>query len=177
MPSIIYYIFAYMLLGVQIGIAPYLSYRGAAPNLGLVAVLFLSLNGKRDGARLGSLFIGLTQDLLTAQQPGLYAFSYGIIAAMLVGFRRSVNINRSFVQVVLCLAAAAIIAIVVLTHELIHPTAQAYSDGSTRLGALRLSFVVEFYRVIYTAAVSPFILAAGHRIRNVFMPQLARRNW
>src|SRR5689334_580391 len=85
-----YFILAYVALGLQMGLAPYLTFRGAPPNLVLLAVIFIALNAPRDPALLGCFGLGLLQDLATGQQPGLYAFSYGIVAMLVVAVQQTV---------------------------------------------------------------------------------------
>src|SRR5437868_4833671 len=80
-----YFILAYIALGFQIGLAPYARFHGAEPNLALLAVIFISINAPRDAALLGAFGIGVIQDFLSAQPPGLYALSYGIVAMLVNG--------------------------------------------------------------------------------------------
>ncbi len=46
-----YFILAYVALGVQVGLGHYVSYKGAAPNLVLVAAVFIGLNAPPPAAR------------------------------------------------------------------------------------------------------------------------------
>src|SRR5947209_11369077 len=85
-----YFIFAYVVLALQIGLAPYLAYQGAAPNFVLLAVVFIAINAPRDAALLGSFSLGVLQDLLTQQTPGLFALSYGLLALAAVGMQHVV---------------------------------------------------------------------------------------
>ena len=70
---ITYFILAYVILGLQIGAGPFLRFQGASPNLVLLAVIFITMNAPRDAALLGAFSLGVMQDLLTAQPPGLFA--------------------------------------------------------------------------------------------------------
>src|SRR2546429_9086475 len=60
-----YFIFAYLVLALQIGLAPYLAYQGAAPNFVLLAVVFIAINAPRDAAPLGCFSPGVLQDPLS----------------------------------------------------------------------------------------------------------------
>ena len=77
-------ILAYLAVALQIGLSPYLAYHGAAPNLVLLAVIFIAVNAPRDSALLGCFALGVMQDLVSHQPPGLFAFSYGLVAMFIV---------------------------------------------------------------------------------------------
>jgi hypothetical protein len=79
-----YVILAYVAVALQIGLGPFLRYKGAQPNLVLLAAVFIALNAPRDAALLGCFCLGLLQDLLTQQPPGLFALSYGLTAMVAV---------------------------------------------------------------------------------------------
>src|SRR5678809_627478 len=86
-----YFILAYLALALQIGLAPYLQYRGAAPNLVLLAAVFVALNAPRDAALLGCFCLGVMQDLVTQQQLGLFALSYGLMGLVVFGLNQVVD--------------------------------------------------------------------------------------
>src|SRR5204862_1426264 len=58
-----YFILAYLMLGLQAGLAPYVRAGGAPPNFVLLTALFIALNAPRDASLLGCFGLGLMQDL------------------------------------------------------------------------------------------------------------------
>src|SRR5438874_13497519 len=85
-----YCILAYVAIALQIGLAPYVRYRDAAPNLVLLAAVFVALNAPRDAALLGCFCLGVLQDLVTQQQPGLFALSYGLTGMLVFAAHQAV---------------------------------------------------------------------------------------
>src|SRR4029077_7453097 len=98
-----FFILAYIILGLQLGLSGYAQYRGAAPNLGLLAVVFISLNAPRDQALLGSFLLGAMQDLVTLQPMGLYAFTYGLIAMLVNALSQVAYREHPLTQLVMAL--------------------------------------------------------------------------
>ncbi len=160
-----YFIFAYLMLGIQAGIGAFLERHGASFNLALIAVLFISLNAPRNAALLGSFGIGFLQDLLTAGQPGIYAFSYGLVAVLVAALGHVVNREHLAAHFVLALFCGLLTALVVLLHGWIHPAGPG----------VRISVGTEFLRVLYTAILAPILLFALGRIRGVFAFQPGRK--
>ncbi|HET6247017.1 MAG TPA: rod shape-determining protein MreD [Tepidisphaeraceae bacterium] len=171
-----YFFLTYFMLGLQVGISRYITIHGAAPNLALLAVIYISLNAPRNAALLGSFAIGLTQDLLSAQTPGLYAFSYGLVAMMTVGLHHLVKRTHPITHLTVALIGGLITAFVLLLHSLIHPAAAAFvSEGHGKLSAVRIPAGTEFVRVLYTAAIAPLVLYGLDKIRGVFAFQAQGR--
>src|SRR5207342_3566722 len=110
-------------VGLQIGLAPYVAYRNAAPNFVLLAVVFVAVNAKRDSALLGCFVLGFLQDLVTQQQPGLFAFSYGLVALLIVNTQQVVYKDHPLTHFSLALAAAFITASVIILHGWFRPPA------------------------------------------------------
>src|ERR1700760_4481629 len=111
-----YFILAYVTLGLQIGLAPHLRYQGAAPNLVLLAVIFIALNAPPDAALLGAFVLGVLQDLLTQQQPGLFAFSYGLVGMFVVSTQQLVYREHPLTHLSLALIAGIMTACIILLH-------------------------------------------------------------
>lgn len=164
----IFFIFAYLMLGIQFGISRYAGYHGAAPNLGLIAALFIALFARRNSALLGSFAVGLLQDLLSYQQPGLYALSYGLLAVIVVIVHRSINPNHPASHFLLALLGGFITAMVLLTHSLFHPASPAFVEAGTKMRAMRIPPGIEMMRVVVTAVIAPFLLVPANRVREVF---------
>jgi len=164
----VYFIFAYLMLGLQVGMSRFISFHGAAPNLGLIAVLFISLNARRETALLACFVIGFVQDLLSEQQPGLFAFAYGLVAMVVVETHQSVNGSRVIKQFVFALIGGLMTACVLLLHSWLHPAGDATIEGKIILPPVRISAGVEFMRAIYTAVLAPIVLGAVQRTRGLF---------
>jgi rod shape-determining protein MreD len=172
---ITYFILAYVTLGVQIGAGTFMRYQGAAPNLLLLAVIFIALNAPRDAALLGAVCLGLMQDLLTQQQPGLYAFSYGLVGMFIVSTGDTVNRDHILAHITLALVGGLMTMGVLLAHGWLHPSAAVVLDNGPPLRALRMSPGLEFTRVVYTAALAPLVLGVLQRFRRQFGFQQKRR--
>ncbi len=172
----IYFLFAYLMLGLQLGVSRYVSIGGAAPNLALIAVVFIALNVRGTAASLACFAIGLTQDLLTQQRPGLYALSYGLLAIFIRAVHALVSRNHAITHIVLTLIGGLLTMFILLLHGWIHPAGSAIIEGKNVFRPTRIPAGVELMRVIYTTAVSPFILYALVRIRGVFAFQGGRRS-
>ena len=170
-----FFIFAYVMLGLQIGVSRYMIWHGAAPNFALIAVLFVSLHARRDAALLGSFALGLMQDLLTAQQLGLFAFTYGLIAVGVLATDQLVNRGHPLTHFTLALIAGFVLTMVLLIHSAIHPAGASMSEGKTVLGPLRISAATEFARMFYTAIVAPLVLLGLRRTHKLFAFQPGRR--
>jgi len=172
-----YFILAYVAVAVQIGLGPFLRYKGAQPNLVLLAALFVALNAPRDAALLGCFCLGVLQDLLTQQPPGLFALSYGLTAMLAVGVHQAVYREHPLTHFSLALIGGLITAAVLLIHGWVHPAAPkaVTPDGATTLPAIRLSAGVEFIRVVYTALLAPVVLGLLQKSKRVFAFQPQRR--
>src|SRR5947209_11686266 len=115
-----FFILAYIAVGLQVGLSPHVAYHGAAPNLVLLAVVFLAMNASRDAALLACFILGVLQDLLTQQQPGLFALSYGLIALFIVGAQQAVYREHPLTHFSLALAGGLITASILLLHGWIY---------------------------------------------------------
>jgi len=172
-----YFILAYVAIALQIGLGPYLRYKGAQPNLVLLAAVFVALNAPRDAALLGCFCMGVLQDLVTQQPPGLFALSYGLTAMLAVSMNQVVYREHALTHFSVALVGGLLTMAVLLVHGWVHPAAAKAvgPDGATTLPAIRLSAGVEFVRVVYTAALAPVVLGLLQRSKKVFAFQPQRR--
>ena len=170
------FILAYMAVALQIGISPYVAYRGAAPNLVLLAVIYIAIHAPRDAALLGCFTLGLFQDLVTQQPPGLFALAYGLVALFVTGTQQAVYREHPLTHFSLALAGGLMTMLLLMLHAWVRPPAPrvATTSGAV-LPAIRLSPVVELTRVLYTALLAPFLLAVLQRGRGAFAFQSRRR--
>jgi rod shape-determining protein MreD len=172
----VYFIVAYVMLGLQAGVAPLLRVGGAPPNLVLLTALFIALNAPRDAALLGCFGLGLMHDLLTQQAMGLYAFSYGLLAVFVTGSSQLLRRDHSVTHVMLALLGSGIGAVVILAHGWVHPPGPAvHVEGMPAVGAIRVSAGMLMYQVLYTTILSPFVLALLVKVRKLFAFQQPRR--
>ena len=170
-----YFILAYVALGLQLGLGDYGSYAGASPNLVLLAVVFIAVNARRDAALLGCFSMGVMQDLLTRQPPGLYALSYGLVALAVSGAAGVVHRAHPLTHLSMAFVGGLITAGVLLLHGWVHPAAPpveaetptAVAAGAS-LPAIRLDPMTEFARVIYTAVLAPLVLGVLQRFKRAF---------
>ncbi len=170
-----YFILAYLAIGLQIGLAPYLRYHSASPNLVLLAVIFIAINAPRDAALLGCFCLGALQDLVTAQQPGLLALAYGLTAMFVVSTQQLVYREHALTHFSMALIGGSIAATIVLLHAWVRPPGPALERAGVHLPAIRPSIALEFTRVLYTAILAPFVLWGLQRIKKVFSFQPTRR--
>jgi rod shape-determining protein MreD len=170
-----FFILAYIAVGLQVGLSPHVAYHGAAPNLVLLAVVFLAMNASRDAALLACFILGVLQDLLTQQQPGLFALSYGLIALFIVGAQQAVYREHPLTHFSLALAGGLITASILLLHGWIYPPNPRFEQDKVVLPAVRLPVVTELTRVLYTALLAPLVLTLLQRLRRAFGFQPARR--
>ena len=176
-----YFILAYLALGLQVGLGDYVSYLGATPNLVLLAGIFIAINAPRDAALLGCFALGVMHDLLTQQQPGLFAFAYGLVGLTVAGTHHVVYREHPLTHFSMALAGGVVVAAVVLLHGWIHPPGPAVTrwvggtGAEVTLAAVRPSPATEFTRLLYTAAVAPIALGLLQRIKRAFAFQPPRR--
>jgi rod shape-determining protein MreD len=171
-----YFILAYLAIALQIGLSPYLAYHGAAPNLVLLAVIFIAVNAPRDAALLGCFALGVLQDLVTHQPPGLFAFSYGVVALFITSTQQMVYKGHPMTHFTLALIGGLVTAAVLLVHALVRPAAPRVIDiNKNILPAIRLSPTIALEMVLYTAILAPFVLAILQRMKGLFGFQSSRK--
>jgi rod shape-determining protein MreD len=183
---ITYFILAYLALGLQVGLGNYVSYQGAAPNLVLLAVVFIAINAPRDAALLGCFGLGVMHDLLTQQPPGLFALGYGLVGLMIAGTHHVVYREHPLTHFSMALVAGIVVGIIVLLNGWIHPPGARGSEwvGSgggpspaveVAVSAVRPSPGMEFTRALYTAVLAPVVLGLLQRLKRAFAFQPQRR--
>jgi rod shape-determining protein MreD len=180
-----YLILAYLALGLQVGLGDYVAFRGATPNLVLLAVIFLAINAPREAALIGCFGLGVLHDLLTHQAPGLYALGYGLVA--LTGTRTNQVVYRDhpLTHVSMAFGGGLLVAAILLLHAWIYPPgasetrwvggAGAVPATQLSLAAVRPSAATELVRVAYTAVLAPVVLGVLQRVRRAFAFQPGRR--
>jgi rod shape-determining protein MreD len=157
-----YLILAYLAIGVQIGAGEALRFRGAKPDLVLLAVAFIAMNAPREAGLLGCFFIGLMTDLVTVQPLGLYALAYGVVGLIVSGSQEVVYREHPLSHLFLGLVGSLVVACVVLVH--------GWIAGSGRVPAGML-----FGGALYTALLAPVVIWLLQRTRRAFSFQQTRK--
>jgi len=170
-----YFILAYLALGAQIGLAPYLALGGATPNLVLLCAIFLAINAGREPALLGCFGLGAMQDMLSQQPLGLFAFSYGLLGMFVVSTQELVYREHPLTHFSMALSGGFITAAVTIAHDYLRPTAAAVQRDGMILPALRPAWMTLFTSALYTAALAILVLGILQRIKKLFAFDAARR--
>ncbi len=166
-----YIILAYLALGLQVGLSEYVMWNGAKPNFVLLAAVFIAINAPRDAALLGCFGLGIVQDLLTAQAPGLHALSYGLLGMMLSNAQSAVYRRHPLTHVTVACLGGVITTVILYVQSAVW---SRWIDESTP-PAVRLSLANLLLGIVYTAALAPFVIGVLQRIRVAFSFQPPRR--
>jgi rod shape-determining protein MreD len=159
-----YFILAYVAVGLQIGLGPFLRVGGAIPNFVLMCVVFIAVNAPREPALLGCFALGVMQDLVSADTLGLYALSYGLFALMAAGSGQAVHRGHPLTHFALTLGGGLIAAFVLLIHSWLPFTRAPHLNVGTML-----------WSAVYSALWAPFIIWPLHRMHRSFGFQPPRR--
>jgi rod shape-determining protein MreD len=138
-------ILVYVLLGVETGAGPYLAIHGSAPNLGLIAVVFIGLYARRQQALGAALAIGLAQDALSVHPMGLFAVAYVVTVYFMLGMREIVYREHPLTHLTFTLLAGLLVAGVLLLHGWVRPPRVVEGHLLTRAGYTALVAVVVLY--------------------------------
>jgi len=149
-----YFILAYVAIAVQIGAGESLRFRGAKPDLVLLAVAFIAMNAPREAGVLGCVFMGLMMDMVTVQPLGLYALAYGLVGMFVAGMHEVVYREHPLSHLFLALIGAVLVAVVVLIHGWVR-------DGGVPAATL-------FGGALYTALLAPLVMGLLQRTKRAF---------
>lgn len=172
-----FFILAYVVLGLQLGLGGFITYQGAGPSLVLIAVLFIATNAPRDQALLGSFLLGLFQDLISVQPLGLYAFTFGVIGLMVVGSKQVTYSDHPLTHFFLALASGLLMAVVLYVHGLLRPPGLPIEVGGETLPALRVSAGELLLKALYTAVLAPLVLWLLTKLKPAFGFRPARSRY
>ena len=151
---------AYMVIGIQAGIAGEVRFHGFGPNLPLLVVVFIALSAPREPALLACVLIGGMQDLATQQVPGLFALSYGLVAWLIVGMQNVVYREHPLTHTTLVLIGGLVTAFVIWIHG--------------RIMVPRVSITLLLGIAVYTAVLATPALWAMQRSRRAFGMKMQR---
>ncbi len=153
-----FFILAYLMLGIQLGLGSYVSFRGVSPDLLLLVVVFVSLNARREEAMLGSFLLGAVQDLMSLQPVGLFAFSYGLVALLVCWLAESVKRTHPLTHLSLTLFGATLMGMILIVHDYFRPIGPPSSAGGTVVHAIRMGPRIALVWVIYTTLLAPIVI-------------------
>jgi rod shape-determining protein MreD len=156
-----YFIFAYIAIGMQIGLGEYVRVGRARPDMILLVVIFIALHAPRDAALLGCLGIGLIKDLTTLSPLGLYAIAYSLVGMFTISTQELVYRAHPLTHVTLGFVGSLLAGAVVLIHGWIKGPSAFISEV--------------FGSALYTAALAPFVLGFLNLTRKAFSFQTPRR--
>lgn len=71
---------AYVVLGIQSGLGPFIAMGDATPNLMVAVVVYIALYAPREPALIGVFVLGLMQDVLSQDPVGVYPLVYAAVA-------------------------------------------------------------------------------------------------
>jgi rod shape-determining protein MreD len=160
-----YFIFAYLMLGIQLGLGSFTAFRGVPPNLPLILVIFFSLNAPHNRAVLASVILGATQDLISLQPLGLFAFSYGLVSLLVCWLAESVRRSHPLTHLSLTFMGTMVVGMILLIHDLIRPM-PVPAHGGVTASPVRVGPRVVVVFAVYTTLLSPlviFLLQQGNR--------------
>ena len=153
-----YFLLAYVMVGVQIGVGAYAQVRGVGPDLVLLVVVFVALHAPRAEAVVGGLLLGGMQDLVTLQPLGLFAAAYGLTAAAVTRAAPDVRRGHPLTHVAMALGGGAITGVLLVVHDHVHPGSAAARVGP-RVAAVS---------ALYTAVLAPFVIGPLDRLNRLF---------
>jgi rod shape-determining protein MreD len=159
---IAFLVFAYFVLAAQLGLGGYINWGRATPNLVLAAVVFVTINARREDALLSAFLLGLSQDLFTQQPMGLYAFTYSLVALFIVGASPVVQKDNPLAHFALTLLAGLATGVVLLFNE------WAYARVHPSAGPSDVSVWAAISSAFYSAMLAPVVLFPASRLKRFF---------
>lgn len=145
---------AYVVLGVQSGLGPFIAVKDATPNFMLAVVIFIALYAPREPALIGVFVLGLMQDMLSQDPLGVYPLVYAAVAAATRVTQPAIHRQHWLTHLILGLVGGALHAGILMLVGLRMP-------GRPSLDVLIAS-------AIYTAVLTPVLLWLLISIRKVF---------
>ena len=166
-----FFILAYVILALQLGLASFISWHGAQPNLILIAAVFIAMNAPRDSGLLGCFLLGFCQDLTSIGPLGLHAFTLGLIGLGMMSVQQVIYREHPLTHVAMTLAAGLIGLVVLTIWARLYPWLHgARHDGQGQ------SILIGLLGVVYTAAVAPLVIHVLQRIKGLFGFRITRAN-
>lgn len=155
-------ILAYLVLGLQSGLAQHIQIRDASPNLVLPVVIFIALYASRDSALLGSYILGLMQDMLSMVPLGVNPLIYGAITAAVRMTQPAIHREHWLTHILLGLAGGVLQGVILTIVGL-------------RMPEVRAPLEMLVVSTLYTAALCPILLLPLLKSRRIFGFQPQRK--
>jgi rod shape-determining protein MreD len=159
----LYFILAYLALGLQVGLRGFVEVRGATPNFVLLIVVFLGINAARGPVLIGCFLLGLMQDLFTQQPLGVWAVAYSLVGASVWSTQEIVYPKHPLTHFSLTLLGGILAGVVLTIHGWIYPLVHGRDTGVGGAGA-----AVYLGSALYTAVLAPVFLGVLQRMRKAF---------
>jgi len=157
-----YFILVYLIISLQMGLSGFINWGSAAPNLVLPVAVFVAINARREEALVGTLLLGLIQDLFTQHPMGLYGFAYGMVGLFVLGTQPVVYRDHPLTHFFVTFAAALLTNGAVWFNEWAYPILHSGAES------VRPSLGAAVAGALYTAAVAPVILGVLARLKKLF---------
>ncbi|MFN4243687.1 MAG: rod shape-determining protein MreD [Tepidisphaerales bacterium] len=184
----VFLIFAYVLLGAQIGLGEHFRVLGASPNLVLLGVVFVALNTPREVALTAALLLGLFHDLAASGGPfGLFAVAYSLVALAATAVNREVYtdhpLTHFFSAMLGQLMVVLVTVVIVLLQQQIRGApygaadapSDAPPDAPPPLRVAGIAYLPLLASCLYTALLAPLVLGVVARVKGVFGFEPLRR--
>jgi rod shape-determining protein MreD len=156
-----YFILAYVALGCQVALRGFFEVRDSAPNLVLIVVIFLAVNGGREPVLLGAFLLGLMQDLLTLHPLGTWAVIYSVVAMFVLSTQEVVYREHPLTHFSLALTGGIIAGVVLTIHGWLYP--MLHGRDTAQAGVVGF-----FLSAVYTAVLAIFVLGVLQRMKKAF---------
>lgn len=154
-------ILSYVALGVQVALRGFVEVGGAGPNIVLLVVVFLAINGTRDQSLIGGFVLGIMQDLLTLHPIGTWAVAYALVAMFVFSTQEIVYREHPLTHFSLALLGGILCGVVLTLHHWLYP--MIHGKGSEQGGA-----VAFFGSALYSAVLAPILIGPLQRMKGAF---------
>jgi rod shape-determining protein MreD len=159
-----FFILAYIMLGLQVGLSGYGHVLSGRPSFVLLALVFVAMNAQRTAALVACFILGLLQDLLTQQSPlGLNAICCTLVGWFIVSTQEIVDRHHFLTHIVLALLGGLLYAVLMYTHGWLY-----FGWLKSSLKLPRPAGVPLVVGAMYTALLAPFVLFLLLRFKRMF---------
>jgi rod shape-determining protein MreD len=173
-----FFILAYLVLGLQVGLRDFLAIQRATPNFVLIVVVFVTANATREAGLMAAFLLGLLQDVLGTEPLGLYALCYGLSGVLVTSARKVAYSDHPLTHLSLTLLAGLMTATVLTVHAWLRPAGTPQRiDDKLVLPAIGFSPGVAYLSALYTALLSPVVIWALNKFRGPMGLRVARSRY
>jgi rod shape-determining protein MreD len=151
-----FFVLAYLALGLQMGLGGVAQVSGGPLNLVLIAVAFIAINARQHAAVVGCFALGLLQDIVGTSPLGGYALAYTLIAFLMAGTDRALNVEHAWTHFVVTFLGGIVTAIVL------------WLQGRLALHGQLVPLWPNIAGAFYTSILAIFVLRWLTRLRKRF---------